>query len=744
MTSGEAETPAKTPAAMDVRVAVVLPLPLAGAYDYRVPDDVIVAPGDYVLVPLGRREMVGLAWGPAKGDVDDAKLRSVIRRFDVPPLPEVGRRFLAWVARYVMAPVGAVAKMAMSVPDALEPPIAPLVYRLPAGGVDRTDKDPAQRRLTPARRRVLAVLAEGPARPLADLAREAGCGTSVVKGLVGLGLVEAVPTAPDPEIPVPDWRRSGVALNPDQEAAVAKLQQAVRDGGYNATVLDGVTGSGKTEVYFEAIAATLAQGRQVLVLVPEIALSAQWLGRFATRFGVPPAEWHSDLSPSRRRQSWRAVAFGAAHVVVGARSALFLPFPDLGLIIVDEEHESAFKQEDGVLYNARDMAVVRAHLGGIPVVLVSATPSLETVVNADSSRYRRIVLPSRHGGARLPELQAVDMRAEPPPRGQFLSPVVERALAETLAAGQQSLLFLNRRGYAPLTLCRACGHRVECASCSAWLVEHRLIGRLKCHHCGVSIPTFRTCPHCNAEDSFVACGPGVERIAEEVTAALPQARLALMTSDAIHGPADAQDLVRRIAAAEIDIIIGTQLVAKGHHFPLLTLVGIVDADLGLAGGDLRAGERTFQLLHQVAGRAGRAEHPGRVLVQTWQPEHPVLAALIAGDRDRFLAEEAAARAERGWPPFGRLAGIIVSGRDRGAVEQVARALAETAPRGAGIEVLGPAEAPLALLRGHHRRRLLVKADKSVALQTAISDWLARAPSPGTVRVTIDIDPYSFV
>ncbi|NBC31804.1 MAG: primosomal protein N' [Alphaproteobacteria bacterium] len=752
MTSGEAEARANSGGRADDpagwpgtdRVAVVLPLPLSGPYDYRMPEAVALQPGDFVQVPLGRRELPGLVWGAASGEVDEAKLRRVIRRFDMPPLPADGLRFLAWVARYVMAPLGAVAKMAMSVPEALAPPEAPRGYRLAPAHAGERDYGLAPHRATPARRRVLALLAEGPARLPAELAREAGCSPAVVKGLAELGLVESVPLGHGAAFRPPDPGHAPVTLNADQAAAAEALAGAVRQGGYGATLLDGVTGSGKTEVYFEAIAAALQAGRQVLVLVPEIALSAQWLERFAARFGVPPAEWHSDLSAARRRETWRAVAFGKARVVVGARSALFLPFAALGLIIVDEEHETAFKQEDGVLYNARDMAVVRAHLGNFPIVLVSATPSLETMVNVETGRYGRVQLPSRHGGARLPELAAVDMRAEPAPRGQFLSPVLARALAETLAAGEQSLLFLNRRGYAPLTLCRACGLRVECGDCSAWLVEHRLIGRLKCHHCGFSRPTPQRCPHCRAADSFVACGPGVERIAEEVQASLPQARLALMTSDSFHGPAEAQALVQQITQGAVDVIIGTQLVAKGHHFPQLTLVGVVDADLGLAGGDLRAGERTFQLLHQVAGRAGRAERPGRVLLQTYQPEHPVLAALVAGDRDTFLAEEAAARETRGWPPFGRLAGIIVSGRDRPAVEQVAQELGRAAPRGEGIEVLGPAEAPLALLRGRHRRRLLVKAAKGAPLQGILADWLMRVPVPNAVRVTVDIDPYSFL
>lgn len=723
------------------RVRVLLPLPLAGPYDYRVPPHTQVRAGDYVDVPLGRRRLAGVVWGAADAadGVAEARLRDLAPLGDLPPLPAVVRRFVDWVAAYVMSPPGAVLKMVLAQSDALVPPAPALAVTLApeadAGGV----------RETPARRRVLALLADGPPLSPTDLAREAGCTPAVVRGLIAAGLLrtvplparEAAPEPPDPDLP-------GPTLGADQAAAARALCQAVEDGGFAPILLDGVTGSGKTEVYFEAIAAALRSGRQALVLLPEIALSAQWLDRFAARFGVAPAIWHSELTPARRRKTWRAVAGGAAQIVVGARSALFLPYPDLGLIVVDEEHEGAYKQEDGVAYQARDMAVVRAHLGGFPVVLVSATPALETVVNADSGRYRRLHLPARHGGAQLPEIVPLDLRSDPPPRGCFLAPSLVAALARTLAAGEQALLFLNRRGYAPLTLCRACGHRIDCPNCTAWLVEHRASGRLQCHHCGHSIPQPARCPACGAEDSLVACGPGVERIAEEVAEVLPQARPVLMTSDLIHGPDAAQAILDQLAHGTADLIIGTQLVAKGHHFPKLTLVGVVDADLGLDGGDLRAGERTFQLLQQVAGRAGRAARPGRVILQTHAPDHPVIAALAAGDRDGFLAREADARRRYGLPPFGRLAALIVSGVEIGAVDRVCAALARSAPVHPEVTILGPAPAPLALLRNRHRRRFLVKAPRALRLQALIADWLACVQPPREVRVAVDIDPYSFL
>jgi primosomal protein N' (replication factor Y) len=508
-------------------------------------------------------------------------------------------------------------------------------------------------------------------------------------------------------------------------------------------LLDGVTGSGKTEVYFEAMAAALKAGRQALVLLPEIALTAQWLERFERRFGARPVEWHSELTELQRRRAWRSIAKGNVPVVVGARSSLFLPLPHLGLIVVDEEHDASFKQEEGVIYNARDMAVVRGRIEGFPVVLSSATPSLETIVNVERGRYRVLRLPERHAGALLPEIRVIDMREENAARQSWLSPTLREALGDALAAGEQSMLFLNRRGYAPLTLCRACGHRLQCPNCTAWLVEHRLHGTLQCHHCGFTISPPATCPSCGAERKFAPIGPGVERLVEEVTSLYPVARTAIMASDTLPGPRAAADLVKRMDRHQIDILIGTQVMAKGHHFPMLTLVGVVDADLGLAGGDLRAAERTFQLLSQVAGRAGRAERPGRVYLQTYMPEHPVMQALVSGDRATFYAAESAARQDHGMPPFGRLAAVIVSGPDRDAVDAAAGALGRTAPRDHGIQVLGPTQAPLALLRGQHRRRLLLKAPRDADVPAALRAWIAQVRHPHAVRIQVDVDPYSF-
>jgi primosomal protein N' (replication factor Y) len=720
----------------DGRVRVLLPLPLEGAYDYAAPAEMAVAPGQFVIVPLGRRELVGVVWGEATGEVAPERLKPIVATIDMPPLPDVSRKFVEWVASYSMAPPGSVLRMCMSVRAALEPPVPQTGYRLAAAEPQHGI------RITPARQRAIDLLARGPALTSGDLAREAGVSPAVVRGMVDAGLIEPVdlplpaPRLPDPAFAVP-------TLEPAQRAAADALAAKVVDG-YSVTLLDGVTGAGKTAVYLEAVAAALRNGRQALVLLPEIALTAQLLERFAERFGTSPVEWHSDLTGPERRRNWRWIADGSARVVVGARSALFLPFPELGLIVVDEEHESAFKQEDGVIYQARDMAVVRAQLGEIPAVLVSATPSLETVQNAETGRYEALHLPARALGASLPAIEAIDLRRDRPPRQRWLSDRLRMALEETLAAKEQSLLFLNRRGYAPLTLCRHCGYRLQCPNCTAWLVEHRFHGRLACHHCGYTAEQPSSCPQCGTKGEFAACGPGVERLAEEVAALFPEARLAVMTSDTVWSPKAAAELIQRVTGHEIDVLIGTQIVAKGHHFPLLTLVGVVDADLGLGGGDLRAAERTYQLLHQVAGRAGRADRPGRVLLQTSDPAHPVMQALLSGDRAAFLESESDQRRRYGLPPFGRLAALILSAGSAGDADEFARLLARRIPSVVGFQVLGPAPAPLAVLRGWHRRRFLVKCRRDQAPQGFIRRWLDGFKMPSWARLQIDIDPYSFL
>jgi primosomal protein N' (replication factor Y) len=717
------------------RVPVLLPYPFAGPFDYRVPSSLEPRPGDLVLVPLNRRAEVGVVWdGEPDAGVPDARLKPVEAVLDAPPMRADLRRLIDWIAAYTLSPPGDVLAMALRI-NALRPDAPPTGWRA-------ADKLPAVR-LTEARQRVLAVLADGAAHGGADLARAAEVSPAVLRGMADAGLLVPASLQVVPAFSPPDPAHPGPALSPAQAAVAAALRDAVA-GGFSVTLLDGVTGSGKTEVYLEAVAECLRRGRQALVLLPEIALSSQWLERFERRFGVAPAVWHSDLAARTRRITWRAVAAGAATVVVGARSALFLPFPDLGLVVIDEEHETAFKQEEGVVYHARDMAVVRARLCEAPAVLVSATPSLETLANVEAGRYRRLHLPARHGGAALPAVSLIDLRDTPPERGRFLAPPLVEAIRATFARGEQAMLFLNRRGYAPLTLCRACGHRMQCPNCTAWLVEHRTRKLLQCHHCGHAEPIPPRCPQCDAEHSFAAVGPGIERITEEAAASFPDARTLVMASDTIQGPHAAAEAARSIAAREVDLIIGTQIVAKGWHFPHLTLVGVVDADLGLAGGDLRAAERTVQLLHQVAGRAGRAEAPGIVMLQTFSPEHPVMQALRGGDLERFMADEAAQRRPGNWPPYGRLAAVIVSAETADAADTTARDLARVAPHGEGIVVLGPAPAPLAILRGRHRRRLLLRTRRDIAVQPLLRGWLAQVPAKGATRIDVDVDPMSFL
>ena len=719
------------------RYQVLIPLPLPGPYDYSASDNPDIPLGSFVYVPFGARTVIGVVWGLlTENSVGETRLKDIKSVLDVPPLPESVRRFVDWVSEYTLSPPGSVLRMAMSVPKALEAAKPRVAFT--------KNQDAPEFRMTAGRHRVLSVLDDGPPRSASDLAREAGVGSGVVRGLADARVLNRVNLPAEGRFAVPDPQMPGADLSLAQTKAVTAVIEPVRKQKFSVFLLDGVTGSGKTEVYFEAIAETLRQDRQALVMLPEIALSAQWLNRFEARFGVLPAQWHSELSQAGRKRIWRGIAESKVNVVVGARSALFLPFDRLGLIIVDEEHEGSFKQTDGVAYNARDMAVVRARLEECPAILATATPSLETFVNVDRGRYARLHLPERHGGASMPDLEVVDLRRDRPERQSWLSPPLKDALAANLAADEQSLLFLNRRGYAPLTLCRACGHRLQCPNCTAWLVEHRFANRLDCHHCGFTMRYPETCPECGEEGTMAACGPGVERLMEEVVALLPEARVGLMTSDTIRGPGSAAEMVTRVQEHEIDILVGTQLVAKGHHFPLLTLVGVVDADLGLNGGDLRAAERTYQILHQVSGRAGRADRPGRVLLQTYQPEHPVMRALADEDRDRFMTEEIVLRESGVWPPFGRLAALILSSYDAEKVEATARNIARIAPDDPAIRVLGPAPAPLAMLRGRHRWRLLVKTTRSVNVQNVLREWLAPVKIPSSVRLRVDIDPYSFL
>ncbi|WP_372602990.1 primosomal protein N' [Actibacterium sp.] len=718
-------------------VGVLTAQPLDRVLDYLAPEGGC-ALGAFVEVPLGPRKVIGVVWGPGQGGYDLAKVRPVNRVLDVAPMRDEMRSFLIRAADYTITPLSAMLRLATRAPGLGGGESMRKVYRLGHGDPDRQ---------TDARRRVLEVLQAygGLSFTLGELAEQAGVSTSVIKGLVKQGVVSEEDAPRDLPYPRLDPLRSGKALTGDQATASDALRDGVRGGAFGVTLLKGVTGSGKTEVYLEAVAECLAQGRQALVLLPEIALTAEFLTRVEARFGAKPAEWHSGVTMTERRRCWKMVGQGGAQVVVGARSALFLPFRDLGLIVVDEEHDSSYKQEDGALYNARDMAVLRASFAAAQVVLASATPSLESWANVEAGKYRRLDLTARFGAAVLPEMRAIDMRAEDLPGSRWISPSLASAVRTRVAAGEQSLLFLNRRGYAPVTICRACGHQIGCDHCDARMVEHRFQKRLVCHQCGETKPIPEACPSCGVEGKLAPVGPGVERLAEEVAEVFPDARVAVLSSDLFGSARALKDQILAIAQGAADIIIGTQLVAKGHNFPLLTLVGVIDADLGLQGSDLRAAERTFQLMRQVAGRAGRAEKPGLALLQTFQPEHPVIRAILSGDEEGFWRAEAAERKMAGVPPYGRMAGIVLSSPDLQAVFDLGGELArlDGPLRRIGAQVYGPAPAPIARIRGRHRVRLLVKADKTAPLQAALRDWVAQVRLPNNLRLQIDIDPQSF-
>lgn len=720
---------------------IVLPLALDAPYSYRVPEGMALRPGQTVHVPLGSRETFGLVWN-VDGKASGENLKAIRALSALPPLPEKLMTFLQRVSAYTLAPLGLVARMAMRDPDAE-------AHEAPKFGLRATGAQP--RRLTPTRARVMAAAVGGLTHRRKDLADAAGCSTGVIDALMDEGVFEMVPLPSLARAASFDLASRGPRLNAQQCAAADELSGLVKTGGFAPVLLEGVTGSGKTEVYFEAVATALETGRQALILLPEISLTPEFVARFEARFGGAPGLWHSGIASTRRDRLWHAVAEGEAKVVVGARSALFLPFSSLGLIVVDEEHEAAFKQDDVVRYHARDMAVLRGQCEGCPVILSSATPSIESRVNAEQGRYRHVKLESRAAGRALPDLLLIDLTKDAPPRGAYLSPKLIRMIGETLSRGEQAMVFLNRRGYAPLTLCRACGHRWQCPNCDAWLVEHRFRRALICHHCGHTERRPVACTECGAEESLTACGPGVERVAEEIAAAFPDHRRIVLSSDFPGGTERLKRELQAVADGEFDLVIGTQLIAKGHNFPKLTLAAVVDADIGLVSNDPRAAERSFQLLTQVTGRAGRGERPGRGVLQSYQPKHVVIRALLSGDEASFYAAEIASREAAGLPPFGRLAAILVSAKDRSAAEAHARNLAEAGFRlmeeGAipSITILGPADPPLALLRGKHRTRLILKAPRAVSIQSAIRAMLERAgPARGGARVDVDIDPMSFL
>lgn len=720
-------------------IGVLLPLPFNEPFDYKIEGEAVL--GELVRVPFGREVHVGVVWKKGKSsNLDESKIKPIMERINFPPLSAELRKFIEFVSGYNMAFAGQVLKMVLSVRQVFDDPKMTVLYEL-------SGKTLAEAKLknSDARWRVMDFLKFAPFNRQ-DIAAGAGVGQSVIKAMIDAGVLRPVLIEDKKEFEKPNAAYKKVNLTDEQKEAAVQLVGEIGNG-FNVTLLDGVTGSGKTEVYFEAVARALELGQQVLILVPEIGLTSQWLGRFERRFGVKPAKWHSALGNRERIDTWKAVIEGRAKVLVGARSALFLPYQNLGLIVVDESHDQSFKQEDAVNYQGRDMAIVRAKYEQIPIILSTATPDLETVVNVEEGKYDIVELKSRFAAAVLPEIKIIDLKQDKPVRGSWgvswLAPTLANALKENLERHEQSMLFLNRRGYAPLVICRDCGHRIQCPNCTAWLTEHRRVGNLVCHHCGYVTPIPKECPECHSETGLTACGPGVERVAEEVKFRFPTARVKILSSDITTNFAEVSQVIHEMEEGNVDILIGTQILAKGHHFPSLTLVGIVDADLGLMGSDLRASERTFHLLSQVAGRAGRGEKKGTVYLQTLYPENAVLQALVENNREKFLALEKKTRRLLKMPPFGKLAAVIVSGPNQEETEKTALWLGQTAPNNEFVSTLGPAPAPIFMLRNKFRYRLLLKTAKNIRIQDVLRDWLKRIKIPGRVRVEVDIDPYSF-
>ena len=723
---------------MDARlpdiVAVMVSVSVEGAYSYRVPMGMHVERGSIVAVPLVGRLTLGVVWGAPKDNYAHNRLKDIEYAYDVPPLSEELLRTVDWVSRYTLAPPGLVLRSVLRSNEALGPERNVVAYR-------RTGIEPE--RMTPARERVLETVGDGEAWAKTALIGASGASPSVIEGLERAGALERLEVPAPPIVLRPDPDAAPPTLSPEQAAALGQIRE-LDPQKFGVALLDGVTGGGKTEVFFEAVADTLRAGRQALILLPEIALTNTFISRFTRRFGTRPAEWHSDMTPAQRARVWRGVLEGTVRAVVGARSALFLPFRELGMLVLDEEHDGAYKQSDGVNYHARDMAVVRAHLAEARVILSSATPSVETRNNANTGRYAHVLLTSRYAEAAMPNITAIDMRVDGPEKGQWIAPQLAREVFAALDRGEQALLFLNRRGYAPLTLCRSCGHQYKCPDCSAWMVEHRFRGVLMCHHCGHEVRTPKVCSECGDTESLTAVGPGIERVAEEAAARFPDARRVILSSD-MGSNAQLRERFAEIERGEFDLIIGTQLVSKGHHFEKLSVVGVLDADLGLAHGDPRAAEKTFQILTQVAGRAGRASKTGKAFLQTYHPDHPVMRAMVTGDREAFYAHELMAREAGGLPPFGRLAALIVSANEHEVAMSFAKKLLSAAPMADGVKLFGPADAPVAMVRGRHRVRLLAQSGKDFDLSGYVRFWLGSAEKvTGNLRVQVDIDPMSFM
>ena len=721
---------------------VLLPLPFNDVFDYL--GDENLAIGQMVVVPFGREELVGVVWKIGKSaDIEEKKIKRIKQVLNLPAIKPSLRNFIQQTATYNFSPLGLVLKMVLG-PKSNQLP----KQKISVFGLSIKNENLDGIRMTAMRRAVFEFLDDGKEAEKEDIILQTGVSENVINAMIKSGFLykkEIVINEECKEQVVHIKKQT--SLTDEQQQAADYLVKKINNG-YSTTLLDGITGSGKTEVYFEAIEAALIENKQVLVLVPEISLTTQWLNRFTNRFGLSPFVWHSEVGLKDKALTWKAVINNKAKVIIGARSALFLPFANLGLIVVDESHDHSFKQETFVTYQGRDMAVLRAHLEKIPIILSTATPDLETLVNIEEGKYDCVKLKKRYSKAVLPEIKIIDIKKDKPLKGEwgvsFLSPTLVNEINHNLERGEQSMLFLNRRGYAPLLICRDCGHRMQCPHCTAWLAEHRTTGELICHHCGYKMYTPKRCPICASEDGLTACGPGVERISEEVKFRFPDARTAILSSDITTNYREISEVIQKIAHREVDILIGTQILAKGHNFPNLTLVGVVDADLGLMGSDLRASEQTFQLLSQVSGRAGRGDKKGVVYLQTLYPDNLVLQAVLEHNREKFIEIEKNSRRLLKMPPFGKLAAVIVSSTNQQAAEAAAYYLGKCSPNTEAIETLGPAPAPLSLLRGRYRYRLLLKTAKSINIQEVIKKWLSMVHLKSNVRVDVDINPYSFM
>lgn len=540
-------------------------------------------------------------------------------------------------------------------------------------------------------------------------------------------------------IPYPTLKYIEPKFNPEQIEAINKINQLISNKNHNI-ILDGVTGSGKTEVYLSVI--NNASG-QTLIMLPEIALTTQIIDRITKRFGSPPYIWHSNITEKQRRETFLKIIDGSAKIIIGARSALFLPFKNLSMIIVDEEHEQSYKQEEGVTYQARDMAIMRATLGNIPIILASASPSLESIHNIALGKLNLVTLTGRYNDNSMPKIHIIDMKKEKH-KGYFIAPKLIEAVKNNLESKQQSLLFINRKGYSPVMICKACGHQKCCNSCSSSMVYHKSQKKLKCHQCGFVAAIPKTCSSCNAEETFIPCGPGVERLAEEVQELIPNARIIILTQESFQNQKQAEIILNSINNKEYDIIIGTQIIAKGHHFPSLTVVGVIDADSSMMGGDLRASERTYQLLQQVGGRAGREIENSQIFIQTFNPEHPLILALASYKRDQFIIEEMKTRQVMNMPPFGRLGAIILSSKQELKLIDFTKEFVKLAPISKQISVLGPAPALLYKIRGSFRYRILIKTKRNIDIQKFFNSWTDNLKIPSHIQIKIDIDPYYFL